>query len=44
MSTCAKVASHSRATLSAIRGLMNPPAPKRRGIGSTADLVEKRGG
>ena len=29
------------AILSAIRGLMNPTAPKRRGIGFTADLDEK---
>jgi hypothetical protein len=29
------------AILSAIRQLMNPPAPKRRGIGFTADLEEK---
>ena len=29
------------AILSAIRELMNPPAPKRRGIGFTADLEEK---
>jgi len=29
------------AILSAIRELMNPPAPKRRGIGFTADLHEK---
>ena len=29
------------AMLSAIRQLMNPPAPKRRGIGFTADLREK---
>jgi hypothetical protein len=29
------------AILSAIRELMNPPAPKRRGIGFTADLTEK---
>jgi hypothetical protein len=27
--------------LSAIRQLMNPPAPKRRPIGFTADLTEK---
>jgi hypothetical protein len=30
------------AILSAIRQLMNPPVPKRRGIGFTADLSEKR--
>lgn len=30
-----------KAILSAIRELMNPPAPKRRGIGFTADLGEK---
>jgi hypothetical protein len=29
------------AILSAIRELMNPPAPKRRAIGFTADLTEK---
>ena len=29
------------AILSAIRELMNPPAPKRRPIGFTADLEEK---
>lgn len=29
------------AILSAIRELMNPPAPKRRGIGFTADIEEK---
>jgi hypothetical protein len=29
------------AILSAIRELMNPPVPKRRGIGFTADLEEK---
>jgi len=28
------------AMLSAIRGLMNPPAPKRRGIGFTANVSE----
>jgi len=27
--------------LSAIRELMNPPAPKRRGIGFTANIEEK---
>jgi len=30
------------AILSAIRQLMNPPPPKRRGIGFTADLGDKR--
>ena len=30
------------AILSAIRELMNPAAPKRRGIGFTADLEEKQ--
>jgi hypothetical protein len=30
------------AILSAIRELMNPPAPKRRGIGFTADLEETK--
>jgi hypothetical protein len=30
------------AILSAIRQLMNPPQPKRRGIGFTADLGDKR--
>jgi hypothetical protein len=38
-----KLASHDQAIigiLSAIRELMNPPAPKRRGIGFTADLKE----
>ena len=29
------------AILSAIRELMNPPAPKRQGIGFTADIREK---
>ena len=29
------------AILAAIREIMNPPAPKRRGIGFTADLSEK---
>jgi hypothetical protein len=28
-------------TLSAVRKLMNPPAPKRRGIGVTANIDEK---
>ncbi len=39
-----KLASHDRAIaaiLSAIRELMNPTPPKRRGIGFTADLDEK---
>jgi ATP-dependent Clp protease ATP-binding subunit ClpA len=39
-----KLASHDEAIaaiLSAIRGLMNPTSPKRRGIGFTADLDEK---
>jgi hypothetical protein len=39
-----KLASHDEAIaamLSAIRQLMNPPPPKRRGIGFTADLGEK---
>jgi hypothetical protein len=39
-----KLASHDEAIaaiLSAIRELMNPTAPKRRGIGFTADLDEK---
>jgi ATP-dependent Clp protease ATP-binding subunit ClpA len=39
-----KLASHDEAIaaiLSAIRELMNPTAPKRRGIGFTADLGEK---
>ena len=39
-----KLASHDEAIaamLSAIRQLMNPPPPKRRGIGFTADLEEK---
>jgi phage regulator Rha-like protein len=39
-----KLASHDEAIaaiLSAIRGLMNPTPPKRRGIGFTADLDEK---
>jgi hypothetical protein len=39
-----KLATHDEAIaamLSAIRELMNPPAPKRRGIGFTADLNEK---
>jgi hypothetical protein len=38
-----KLATHDQAItgiLSAIRELMNPPAPKRRGIGFTADLKE----
>jgi hypothetical protein len=30
------------AILSAIRELMNPPAPKRRGIGFTADLEKTK--
>jgi hypothetical protein len=30
------------AILSAIRELMNPPTPKRRGIGFTADLEETK--
>ena len=40
-----KLAGHDQAIaamLSAIRGLMNPPAPKRRGIGFTADLGEPK--
>jgi hypothetical protein len=40
-----KLASHDEAIaaiLSAIRQLMNPPVPKRRPIGFTADLSEKR--
>lgn len=39
-----KLATHDEAIaaiLSAIRQLMNPPAPKRRGIGFTADLSDK---
>jgi hypothetical protein len=39
-----KLAVHDEAIaaiLSAIRQLMNPPAPKRRGIGFTADIEEK---
>lgn len=39
-----KLATHDEAIaaiLSAIRQLMNPPAPKRRPIGFTADLREK---
>jgi hypothetical protein len=39
-----KLATHDEAIaamLSAIRELMNPPAPKRRPIGFTADLTEK---
>ena len=39
-----KLATHDEAItaiLSAIRELMNPPLPKRRGIGFTADLTEK---
>jgi hypothetical protein len=39
-----KLATHDEAitaVLSAIRELMNPPQPKRRGIGFTADLNEK---
>jgi hypothetical protein len=39
-----KLATHDEAItaiLSAIRELMNPPAPKRRGIGFTADLTGK---
>lgn len=39
-----KLASHDQAIvgiLSAIRQLMNPPEPKRRGIGFTADLKEE---
>ncbi len=39
-----KLATHDEAIaaiLSAIRELMNPPQPKRRGIGFTADLNEK---
>jgi hypothetical protein len=39
-----KLAAHDEAIaaiLSVIRELMNPPAPKRRGIGFTADLEEK---
>ena len=39
-----KLATHDEAIvgiLSAIRQLMNPPAPKRRGIGFTADIEEK---
>ena len=38
-----KLATHDQAIvgiLSAIRELMNPPEPKRRGIGFTADLRE----
>jgi hypothetical protein len=40
-----KLAGHDQAIaamLSAIRALMNPPAPKRRGIGFTADLGEPK--
>lgn len=40
-----KLATHDEAIaaiLSAIRELMQPPAPKRRGIGFTADLSGKR--
>ena len=40
-----KLAAHDEAIaaiLSAIRQLMNPPPPKRRGIGFTADLGDKR--
>jgi CHASE3 domain sensor protein len=40
-----KLARHDEAIaamLSAIRQLMNPPAPKRRGIGFTADLDKPR--
>jgi hypothetical protein len=40
-----KLVSHDEAIaaiLSAIRNLMNPPAPKRRGIGFTADLNEPK--
>jgi hypothetical protein len=39
-----KLTEHDKAIaaiLSAIRELMNPPEPKRRGIGFTADLEEK---
>jgi hypothetical protein len=39
-----KLATHDdaiAAMLSAIRQLMNPPAPKRRGIGFTANFDEK---
>ena len=39
-----KLATHDEAItaiLSAIRELMHPPLPKRRGIGFTADLTEK---
>jgi ATP-dependent Clp protease ATP-binding subunit ClpA len=39
-----KLATHDEAItaiLSAIRQLMNPPAPKRRGIGFTANIDEK---
>ena len=39
-----KLATHDEAItaiLSAIRELMNPPAPKRRSIGFTADLTDK---
>lgn len=38
-----KLASHDQAIvgiLSAIRQLMHPPVPKRRGIGFTADLMD----
>lgn len=40
-----KLAAHDEAItaiLSAIRQLMNPPSPKRRGIGFTADLEDKK--
>jgi len=39
-----KLATHDEAIaamLSAIRELMNPPAPRRRGIGFTANIEEK---
>jgi hypothetical protein len=39
-----KLATHDEAIaamLSAIRELMNPPPPRRRGIGFTADIEEK---